>query len=84
MTITEVLQRDSSGLRGITDEEWEKELSHYFNTTRPEYARKVSPGQPQGLYISPEKKAAFNKVKDATGMDIVAMMKNLGIKGKKK
>lgn len=84
MTITEVLSRDSSGLKGMTDEQWEKELSHYFNTTRPEYARKVSPGQSQAVYISPEKKAAFNNVKEKTGIDLAAMMRDLNIGKKRK
>lgn len=84
MTIHEVLQRDPAGIKGITDEQWEKDLSHYFNVTRPEYARKVSPGQSQAVYISPEKRVALNVVKEKTGLDIAQMMKDLGIKGKKK
>lgn len=84
MTISEALQRDSAGLKGLTDEQWEKELSHYFNITRPEYTRKVLGGStPQAIYISPEKKIAFNAVKEKTGIDIAQMMRDLGVKRKK-
>ena len=84
MTISEVLSRDSKGLKGLTDEEWEKELSHYFNVTRPEYARKLTPGTTGQTYISPEKKAAFSNVKEKTGIDLAQMMRDLNIGKKKK
>jgi hypothetical protein len=82
MTISEILSRDSSQLKSITNEQWEKELSHYFNVTRPEYARKA--GQTQLTYISPEKKAVFNSVKEKTGIDLAQMMRDLNVGKKKK
>ena len=84
MTISEVLGRDAAGLKGLTDEQWEKELSHYFNVTRPEYARKVTGNTVVQTYISPEKKVAFNKIKEKTGLDLAQMMKDLNVGKRKK
>jgi hypothetical protein len=84
MTISEVLQRTSKELIAITDEEWEKELSHYFDVTRPEYARKIPGNTITQTYISPEKRVAFNNVKEKTGIDLAQMMRDLNVGKRKK
>ena len=80
MTIQDLLELPSSKLASISDEEYEKILAPYFNVTRPEYAVKTAGSTVN--YISPEKRIAFDKVKEASGLDIAAMI--AGLKRKKK
>ncbi len=72
MTITEVLAMDSTQLRAIDDATFEKQLAHYFTVTRPEFAARVKENNVN--YISPEKRIAFEKVKEASGFDLAAFM----------
>ena len=72
MTISEVLAMDSTQLKALTSEELEKQFAHYFNVTRPEFAIKQKESSVN--YISPEKRIAFEKVKEASGFDLAAFM----------
>ena len=84
ISITAALEFDAVSWESLTDEQVTKVFESTLSVTRPEYARRDSGGKSAIAYISPEQKVMFADVKSKAGIDLAEMMKNLGIKGKKK
>lgn len=84
ISIATALEFDAVSWEALSDDDIKKIFESSLCVTRPEYARRTTATQSALPYITPEKRETFDKVKEATGMDLGMMMKQLGIKGKKK
>lgn len=84
ISVSSALDFDALNWEKLSDDEVLAIFSASLNVTRPEYVSRSSGMKSSVPYISPEKKVMFDKIKSSGGLDLAAMMRDLGIKGNKK